>query len=244
MQKLSITLIGVCLVTYVVAAVYLLVIFGFSPADDMEQLGQTGDYFGGLLNPIIGICTAVLLALTLKINADLRRDAQEFYKADRFSHRFFVRVELLSKASERLQSNEKYINQVKSFRDGQTRGLSVEKSKNQSVTPKLYLNSALANGRGVVALAKSMISDLQKENSLADEEKRSLAWTLKGAIGDEVLIPLAIDYYLDQENLRQSYEEFAFFELADLSLNGEESSRYGADQVFALITPQMRGQLG
>jgi hypothetical protein len=242
MQKLSVTLIFVCLISYVAAIVYLLFIFGFSPSHDIAQLGQTGDYFGGLLNPIIGICSAVLLALTLKINLDLRKDAQQFYKADRFSHRFFVQIELLSKTSERLLTNEKYVKRLKTFMDGQNRGLSIEKPGNEPTVPKIFLNSALANGRIAVALVKTLLNDLQKEQNLSDEEKMSFVWALKGAIGDEVLIPLAIDYYVHPEKMGEIYEKFAIFELANLRLNGDESKKYGADQVVAHLTPKMRGQ--
>ncbi|NRQ43021.1 hypothetical protein HRH59_10700 [Rheinheimera sp. YQF-2] len=50
--------------------------------DSVEKWGQLGDFFGGLLNPVIGFAGVLLLALTLKQNQDAMRDTGEILKHD------------------------------------------------------------------------------------------------------------------------------------------------------------------
>lgn len=232
----------ICVIFYACAIGYLVIAFGFNPANNMPELGQTGDFIGGLLNPLIGIVTIALLASTLRINHQLHTDTVRFYELERFSHGFYLRIELLSRASEKLQENVKFINHLKNFCDGGHRqGLNVEISGGGRVTPITYLRTALRNSHTGVAIAKSLINDLCSTTGLTSVEMNSYVGAIKASIGDEILIPLAIDLFANPDtNLRIFYEQYAFFELATLQ-PGYQADKYGANLVFECISPMMCG---
>lgn len=57
-------------VTATVSLVFLLVFFGFFKLEQYaspEAWGQLGDYFGGVLNPIVGACTLYWLLVSVRI---------------------------------------------------------------------------------------------------------------------------------------------------------------------------------
>ncbi len=49
----------------------------FIPAKIVENLGQFGDYFGGVLNPIFNFYVIVILVLTLKFQSDAHKTTKE-----------------------------------------------------------------------------------------------------------------------------------------------------------------------
>lgn len=65
----------VLLATAVAALAYGLA-FNLNPPGQPEAWGQFGDYFGGLLNPLIGIITVVLVLRTLKLTRQEAKDTR------------------------------------------------------------------------------------------------------------------------------------------------------------------------
>jgi len=56
---------------------FLVVAKFHAPPYGMSQLGQVGDYFGGILNPAIGLVTIIALFFTIRMQKDELRTAKE-----------------------------------------------------------------------------------------------------------------------------------------------------------------------
>ena len=78
-SRINIILIIAGISASLVVAVYLIKIgAGWdSITDDLERWGQTGDFFGGILNPLFGLLSVIALVLTLRQNQKALSQNQE-----------------------------------------------------------------------------------------------------------------------------------------------------------------------
>lgn len=70
MKKVEIWVAVIAFVAAMVAVCTYAFFFHLQEIGGPEQWGQFGDYFGGVINPIIGLVTVILIVITLKVTRD------------------------------------------------------------------------------------------------------------------------------------------------------------------------------
>jgi len=73
---------------YIAFIVYFVICNGFPLSSNIEHWGQTGDFFGGMLNPIYSFLALIVLWLTLS-------NSQEQSKIEKFENNFFNMLDML-----------------------------------------------------------------------------------------------------------------------------------------------------
>lgn len=81
-QPVLIALLGV--VVFSVIALYLDKFVTRDFSSDPEQWGQMGDFFGGMLNPILAFASFIALLYTIRIQSDTQREFTSNAKSDRY----------------------------------------------------------------------------------------------------------------------------------------------------------------
>lgn len=74
---------GAVAVIGVAGLAYLCKFASYSISGDPEQWGQMGDYFGGIINPIVGFLTICLLTVSLRQNQIALKQTREELKETR-----------------------------------------------------------------------------------------------------------------------------------------------------------------
>lgn len=92
-----------------------LINFGTTPSPNHEDWGAFGDYFGGILNPIIGLCAFLALLFTIKIqSSELRKTTKTLesqallWEKQNFESTFFSLLDILRKSLSDFNLNEYY----------------------------------------------------------------------------------------------------------------------------------------
>ncbi|WP_180863121.1 putative phage abortive infection protein [Cupriavidus pauculus] len=77
------TMVCTLLVATIVAAIYAFAFWGRSIETQPDAWGQLGDYFGGVMNPIVGLATVVLIFVTVRIQTrELRSSLEELRQSN------------------------------------------------------------------------------------------------------------------------------------------------------------------
>lgn len=70
MKKMELVVIVVAFAAALIAVAGYVAMFHNTTAGGVEQWGQFGDYLGGVVNPIVGLATVVLVVITLRVTRD------------------------------------------------------------------------------------------------------------------------------------------------------------------------------
>ncbi len=171
---------------------------------DHEKWGQFGDYFGGVLNPILSFCAFVALVFTLKEQIKANREGEERHEEQQREQRFFQLVNLLTQAA----------SQVSFGRAGDNRPV----LKGHEATDAIWVDftvNYLSRVRLDPALSdKDRFADLQS----VFIQWRTENWQLTGKFIDSFFVVFSYVYWISVRDA--SFSEFAFGYLkANLSEN-------------------------
>lgn len=74
-------------------------VFSTSVIADQEKWGQFGDYFGGVLNPLLSFCAFMALLFTLKEQKQSGVDSEKRHEEQQREQRFFQMINLLTQVA-------------------------------------------------------------------------------------------------------------------------------------------------
>lgn len=70
---------------------------GYSISDSLEQWGQMGDFFGGMLNPILAFASFIALLYTIRIQSQIINETKTGQELAAFESAFFPLIDALRK---------------------------------------------------------------------------------------------------------------------------------------------------
>lgn len=171
---------------------------------DHEKWGQFGDYFGGVLNPILSFCAFVALVFTLKEQIKANKEGEERHEEQQREQRFFQLVTLLSQSASKV-----------SFGQGAKDNVAL---RGGEATDAIWLDFT-ANYLSRVRLGVGL-SDEERfaDLHLVFNEWRADNWQLAGKFIDSFFVVFSYVYWISIRD--GSFSQFAFSYLkANLSEN-------------------------
>ena len=171
---------------------------------DHDKWGQFGDYFGGILNPILSFCAFVALVFTLKEQIKANKEGEERHEEQQREQRFFQLVSLLTQSASQI-----------SFAQGWRDRVAL---KGNEATDAIWLD-----------FTANYLSRVRTEANLSDEERfielhsvfvewREENWRSVGKFADSFFVVFSYVYWVSIRD--HSFSEFAYGYLkANLSEN-------------------------
>lgn len=98
-RHMKVTRILLAAVTVIVSVTFLLMFFRFFELEKYaspEAWGQLGDYFGGVLNPIVGACTLYWLLISVRIQRTELGETRDALQKTQLAAESQARISLLS----------------------------------------------------------------------------------------------------------------------------------------------------
>ncbi|MDX1536381.1 hypothetical protein [Arsukibacterium sp.] len=165
---LNTILISVATIVFITIGLYMAK-WGIGFYESVEKWGQLGDFFGGILNPIIGLAGILLLAFTLRQNQiALRMTAEELAQS---------RVQL-SYSADALQKQESHMKLESAERTVVYICNEIEKEYNYEDPPIQFGDRTISAGRSLLKTARSLFDGTLDWN--ADKPK-----TIMGRFSDK-----------------------------------------------------------
>jgi len=96
------------IITFIVYFVNFVISNGFAVSSSMEHWGQTGDFFGGILNPIYSFFALFLLLSTFLINREQLEDNKKQSEIEKFENNFFNMLDMLKSLLKDLRDEPKH----------------------------------------------------------------------------------------------------------------------------------------